>query len=41
LTAGAQYDAIVDFYRRRGSSAVIRAIVLIRVIAAAPLVSPA
>ena len=41
LTAGAQYDAIVAFYRRRGTRANIQAVVLIRITVAAPLVSPA
>jgi len=41
LTGGPQYDAILSFYRRRGSRAVIRAIVLIHVDTAAPLTSPA
>ena len=41
LTEGAQYDAIVNFYRQRGSRAVIHAIVLIQISAAAPLTSPA
>ena len=41
LTAGAQYDAIVAFYRRRGTRAIIQAVVLIRITVAAPLVSPA
>jgi predicted pyridoxine 5'-phosphate oxidase superfamily flavin-nucleotide-binding protein len=41
LTAGAQYDAIVSFYRQRGSRAIIQAVALIRVSFAAPLVSPA
>jgi predicted pyridoxine 5'-phosphate oxidase superfamily flavin-nucleotide-binding protein len=41
LTEGAQYDAIVAFYRQRGSRADIHAVVLIRISAAAPLISPA
>ncbi|MBK9940712.1 MAG: pyridoxamine 5'-phosphate oxidase family protein [Kouleothrix sp.] len=41
LTDGEQYNAVVDFYRQRGSRAVIQAIVLIEVGSAAPLVSPA
>jgi uncharacterized protein len=41
LTEGPQYDAIVAFYRQRGSRAVIRAIVLIEISQAAPLISPA
>src|SRR5919206_3890195 len=41
LTAGAQYDAIVAFYRPRGTRAMIQAVVLMRITAAAPLVSPA
>ena len=41
LTEGAQYDAIVSFYRQRGSRARIQAIVLIKISAAAPLTSPA
>jgi predicted pyridoxine 5'-phosphate oxidase superfamily flavin-nucleotide-binding protein len=41
LTEGAQYDAIMSFYRQRGSRAVIHAIVLIQISAAAPLISPA
>lgn len=41
LTEGAQYDAIVAFYRQRGTRAVIRAIVLIQITSAAPLISPA
>jgi predicted pyridoxine 5'-phosphate oxidase superfamily flavin-nucleotide-binding protein len=38
---GAQYDTGVAFYRNRGSRAEIRAIVLIEVRHAAPLISPA
>jgi predicted pyridoxine 5'-phosphate oxidase superfamily flavin-nucleotide-binding protein len=41
LTEGPQYDAIIAFYRQRGSRAVIRAIVLIQVSQAASLISPA
>lgn len=41
LTAGADYDTILRFYRQRGSHAAIRAIVRIRVTFAAPLISPA
>jgi predicted pyridoxine 5'-phosphate oxidase superfamily flavin-nucleotide-binding protein len=41
LTEGAQFDAIMSFYRQRGSRAVIQAIVLIRLSFAAPLISPA
>ena len=41
LTDGEQYDAIVAFYRQRGSRAIIRAIVLIEVSSAAALTSPA
>ena len=41
LTESPQYDAIVAFYRQRGSRAVIRAIVLIEISQAAPLISPA
>ena len=41
LTEGPQYDAIVAFYRQRGSRAVIQAIVLIQVRQAASLISPA
>jgi predicted pyridoxine 5'-phosphate oxidase superfamily flavin-nucleotide-binding protein len=41
LTEGAQYDAIVSFYRQRGSRSAFRAIVLIRVSSAAALISPA
>jgi uncharacterized protein len=41
LTEGAKYDAIVSFYRQRGTRAVIRTIVLIRISFAAPLISPA
>jgi predicted pyridoxine 5'-phosphate oxidase superfamily flavin-nucleotide-binding protein len=40
-TEGAEYDAGVAFYRERGSRAEIRAIVLIRIEQAAPLISPA
>jgi predicted pyridoxine 5'-phosphate oxidase superfamily flavin-nucleotide-binding protein len=41
LTDGPQYDAIVAFYRQRGSRAVIQSIVLIQVNVAASLISPA
>src|SRR4029079_19165374 len=41
LTEGAQYDAIVAFYRQRGSRADIHAVVLIQISAAAPLITPA
>jgi len=41
LTEGPQYDAIVAFYRQRGSRAVIKSIVLIEVDQAASLISPA
>jgi predicted pyridoxine 5'-phosphate oxidase superfamily flavin-nucleotide-binding protein len=41
LTEGAQYDALVSFYRQRGTRATIHAIVLMRVDSAAALVSPA
>jgi predicted pyridoxine 5'-phosphate oxidase superfamily flavin-nucleotide-binding protein len=41
LTEGVQYDAIVSFYRQRGSQAVIHAVVLIKISAAASLTSPA
>ena len=41
LTEGPQYDAVVAFYRQRGSRAVIHAIVLIQISQAAPLISPA
>src|SRR5581483_6489094 len=41
LTEGTRYDAIVSFYRQRGSRAVIQAVVLVQVGFAAPLVSPA
>ena len=41
LTEGPQYDAIVAFYRQRGSRAVIQSIVLIQVNQVASLTSPA
>lgn len=41
LVDGAHFDAIVQFYRQRGSHAVIQAIVLITITSAAPLISPA
>lgn len=41
LTDGADYDAIVAFYRRRGSRALIRAIVRITIHSVAELISPA
>ncbi len=41
LTDGVQYEAIMSFYRQRGSRAAINAIVLIQVDFAAPLISPA
>jgi uncharacterized protein len=41
LTEGPQYDAIVAFYRQRGSRAVIQSIVLIRILQASSLTSPA
>jgi len=41
LSEGAQFDAIVNFYRQRGSRAVIQAIVLIQISAVATLTSPA
>src|SRR5215213_9832301 len=41
LVDGAHYDAIVQFYRQRGSRAVIQAIVLITITSAAALISPA
>jgi predicted pyridoxine 5'-phosphate oxidase superfamily flavin-nucleotide-binding protein len=41
FTEGPDYDAIVAFYRQRGSRAVIRSIVLIEVNQATSLTSPA
>src|SRR5205823_6633464 len=41
LTEGTLYDAIISFYRQRGTRAVIHAVVLLRIHSAAPLVSPA
>ena len=41
LTSGVHYDAILQFYRQRGSQAVIQAIVLITITSAAALISPA
>jgi uncharacterized protein len=41
LDEGEQFDEIVAFYRRRGSTSPIRAVVLIRVERALPLTSPA
>jgi predicted pyridoxine 5'-phosphate oxidase superfamily flavin-nucleotide-binding protein len=41
LTEGPRYDAIVAFYRQRGSRAAIRSIVLIRVGQVSSLTSPA
>ncbi len=40
-TEGAQFDAIVTFYRQRGTSNPIHAIVLVKVDHALPLISPA
>lgn len=41
LTEGPQYDAIMTFYRQRGTRAAIHAFVLIRINSVAPLISPA
>jgi len=41
LTAGEQFDALLAFYRQRGSRAGIQAIVRIEITQVAPLISPA
>ena len=40
LSEGPQFDEIIEFYRRRGSTTVKRHIVLVKVERAAPLISP-
>ncbi len=41
LTEGAQFEEIETFYRQRGTSNLIRSIVLVKVERALPLISPA
>jgi predicted pyridoxine 5'-phosphate oxidase superfamily flavin-nucleotide-binding protein len=41
LSEGPQFEALLDFYRARGSTSAKRHIVLVKVERAAPLVSPA
>ena len=41
LSEGPQFDEIIEFYRRRGSSTVKHHIVLVKIEHAAPLISPA
>jgi uncharacterized protein len=40
LSEGSQFDEIIDFYRRRGSSTVKHHIVLVKIERATPLISP-
>ena len=40
LSEGPQFDEIVEFYRRRGSTTVKQHIVLVKIERAAPLISP-
>ena len=41
LSQGAEFDELLDFYKRRGSATVKHHIVLVKVERAAPLISPA
>jgi uncharacterized protein len=41
VDAGPEFETLLDFYRRRGSTSEKRCIVVVRVESAAPLISPA
>jgi predicted pyridoxine 5'-phosphate oxidase superfamily flavin-nucleotide-binding protein len=41
VEAGPEFDTLIDFYRRRGSTSAKRCVVVVKVERAAPLISPA